>query len=101
MTREAIKKTVNRSRDGEEDKKTLSFAANAANNLFDRRVAVEHGKQAAVEDRAHPAFDRGALDRGVVGALEDQAIDRPRRHQQLGDRPAPAKAGAAAVRTTH
>src|SRR6516164_4446314 len=73
----------------------LSLAADAAHDLLDRGVALEHREQTAVENRTHAIADRGPLDRSVVGALEDQTIDRPRRHQQLGDRPAPAKAGAA------
>ena len=79
----------------------LSFAADAAHDLLDRRVALEHGEQPAVEDRAHAVTDRSLLDCGIAGPLEDQTIDRSRRHQQLGDRPSPAKARAAARGTAH
>ena len=47
-----------------------------------------------------PLFDCGPLDRGIVGAVEDQPIDRPVRHQQFGDRAPPAIAGAAAFGAT-
>src|SRR5579883_2323696 len=74
------------------------LASDAAHDLLDRRVALKHRHQAAVEDRPHAAGDRGLFDRRVVGALEQQAVDRPARHQQLGDRPPAAITGAAAAR---
>ena len=47
------------------------FAADAADDLFDRRVALDDGEEASVENRPHPVRDRGTLDRALVRALED------------------------------
>src|SRR5271169_5293562 len=93
MEKETIKNLANRKVDGG---KTSGLAADTAHNLFDRGVALDHRQQTAVEDRAHTIAHGGLLDRGIAGALEDQTVDRPRRYEQLGDRPPPAKAGAAA-----
>src|SRR5204862_3727178 len=74
------------------------FAADAADDLFDRRVALDDGEEASVENRPHAVCDRGTLDRALVGALEDQPVDFLGRHQQFGDGAASAIAGVAAFR---
>src|SRR5580700_3120629 len=74
----------------------LGLTPDAAHDLLDRGVALDHCDQTVVEDRAHTLFDCNALDRGIVGALEDQTIDRPVRYQELGDGPSAAITGAAA-----
>ena len=56
-------------------------------------------QKTAVEQRAHAVAYRRALDRHVVGAVEDQAVDVAARQQQLADRAAAAKPGAAAFGT--
>jgi hypothetical protein len=63
------------------EQKDSSFAAYAAHDFLNRGVAFEDREQTAVEDRTHPLADRRPLDRGIVGAFEDQTIDRPRWHQ--------------------
>src|SRR6516162_11154133 len=78
-----------------------SLAANATHDFLDCSVAFKDREQTAVKDRAHAITDRGPLDRGIIGTLEDQTVDCSRRHQQLGDRAAPAKAGAAARGAPH
>ena len=72
-------------------------AVDRAQNLLERRLAVEDREQPAVEDRPHAVFDRGVLDRRMVGTSENQPIDRRARDQQFADRQAAAKAGAAAL----
>src|SRR5712691_8133394 len=75
-------------------------AVDAAQHFVERRLALDDLEQAAVEDRPHAAVDRGALDLGMVGARENQPVDRRVRHQELADRQAAAKSGAATLRAT-
>src|SRR5439155_27008422 len=69
-----------------------------AQHLVERRLAVNDGEKAALEDGAHTTLDSRPLDLSVVGAGENQPVDRRARHQQFADREAPAISGAAALR---
>src|SRR6266851_7866142 len=71
-------------------------AVDAAQNLLERRLAFDDREQPAVEDRPHAVFDRCTLDRRMIGAPENQLVDRRARHQQFTDCQAAAKAGATA-----
>jgi len=55
------------------------IGVNAAQDLIERRFSLDDREQPAVEDRRHAAVDRGAPDRRVVGARENQTVGRPDR----------------------
>ena len=63
-------------RDPTKRRHRLSLGADAANDFLDRRRPREGGVEAGVEHGDHPAGNRCALDRDMIGAGEDARSPR-------------------------
>ncbi len=65
-------------RDVAERRHRSGLGADAARHFLDRRVPGQRGVEPGLEHRHHARRDGRALDLGVLGAGEDQPLDRPR-----------------------